>query len=367
MTSIQSLEDVRDLARGAVLLGTGGGGDPYIGELFLSNQMERGRAVQVIPADALADDAFVVSVAGIGSPPVLLEHLVSEVTLTHLLARAEAYYGRRIDAIISAEIGGANAMFPLALAAISGTPVIDGDGIGRAMPHIEMTTFSIHGCKATPALLMDDLGNFVTIDAIDDRTAEDLCRSVTMSMGSIAFSALYPMSGAQVKRCAVHRTLTHALEIGRCIRQARAGSDDVIGDLVTFLSGWDDRPARVLFDGKIIDVRHETRDGWHWGQAVLAPFGDGQDRFTVDIQNEFLVARLNGRIAAMVPDLITILDRETGEPLTAEMLAYGQRVKVVAYAADPMLRRPEALEVMGPRQFGFDFDYQPLEALAASP
>ena len=45
------------------------------------------------------------------------------------------------------------------------------------------------------------------------------------------------------------------------------------------------------------------------------------------------------------------------------MLAYGQRVKVLGYAADPMLRRPESLAVLGPRLFGVDEDFRPIEAL----
>ena len=85
----------------------------------------------------------------------------------------------------------------------------------------------------------------------------------------------------------------------------------------------------------------------------------------IEIRNEFLLARVNGATVAIVPDLIAVLDRETGEPLTAEMLAYGQRVKVLGYAADPLLRRPESLAVLGPGAFGFDEPFRPLEALAA--
>jgi hypothetical protein len=28
--------------------------------------------------------------------------------------------------------------------------------------------------------------------------------------------------------------------------------------------------ARQLCNGRIVDVRHETRDGWHWGQALIS-------------------------------------------------------------------------------------------------
>ena len=65
----------------------------------------------------------------------------------------------------------------------------------------------------------------------------------------------------------------------------------------------------------------------------------------------------------VVPDLISVLDTETAEPLTAEMLAYGQRVRVIGYSAAPVMRRPECLKVFGPRMFGLDEDFVPVEEL----
>ena len=363
MRTVDSIQDIQDMARGAVLLGTGGGGDPYIGELFLLAQLKRGRMAHVVDAGEVADDAFVLSIAGIGAPSAMVEHLVSEKLLLKLLSRAEAFYGRRVDVLISAEIGGVNSMFPLALSAISGVPVVDADGVGRAIPHIEMTTFSIMGVKATPCLVMDESGNVATLEAVDDRTAEDVIRGVTGALGASIYGALYPMTGRQMKTSAVIGTLDETLQIGRVIRQGRESSEDLFGDLLRYLSR-NGRFASVLFDGKITDVTHETRDGWHFGRATMSPMGGGDDVFTVDFQNEFTVARLNGETVTIVPDLITILDRETGEPITGERLAYGQRVKVIGYEADPLLRTPEALEVLGPRQFDIDEDFQPIEQLA---
>lgn len=365
MFVVDCAQDIQDMARGAVLLGTGGGGDPYVGELFVTAQIRRGNYPKVIACGEVADDALVVSIAGIGAPSVIVEHLVSEKTLLKLLDRAQTFYGRSIDALISAEIGGANSMFPLALSAISGIPVVDADGIGRAVPQIEMTTLSIYGCRATPLLLMDDSGNVVTVETETDRMAEELCRVITGAMGSMAFMAIYPISGKQARDFAVQRTLTQTLEIGRCIRRARDSSSDVFADLIACLGSRDGRTAKVLFDGKIVDVRHETRDSWHWGQATIQSNNGSADECVVEIRNEFIVARVNGATVTVVPDLITILDRESGEPLTAEMLAYGQRVKVIGYAADPMLRRPESLAVLGPRMFGLDEDFRPIEELTA--
>ncbi len=355
------------MARGAVFLGAGGGGDPYVGELFLLQQLEAGRTVNVVPAADVADDAFVLSIAGVGAPTVLVEHLVSEKTLVELLARSEKHYGRKVDALISAEIGGVNSMFPLALGARSGLPVVDADGMGRAFPHIEMTTFSVYGCKATPCLLMDDSGNSAFFETTNDRLAEDVIRGVVANLGAMAFASLYPMTGAQVKAHAVHGTISQTLDIGRKIRMARSGTADPVQTLIAALQDpVVGRHARLLFDGKITDVTHETRDGWHWGHVTLSGGAAGRDVFTIDIQNEYLVARLNGKTVTIVPDLLAVLDRESAEPLTGEMLAYGQRVRIVGYAAAPIMRRPECLKVFGPRLFGIDEDFVPVEQLVAS-
>ncbi len=360
---IQTPDDIRDMARGAVFLGAGGGGDPQIGELFLHNQLTHGRTPNVVTADALDDDAFVISIAGIGAPTVLVEYLVSETHLLDLLKKAEAFFGKTIDALISAEIGGANSMFPLALSALTGLPVVDADGMGRAFPHLEMTTFSVYGAKATPAIVTDELGNIVTLDVLTDRLAEETLRPVVGALGAMVFSAIYPMSGKFVKDHAVHGSVSQSLAIGRCIRQGREASEDVFATLLEYLNRpVDDRHAILLFDGKVIDVSHETRDGWHWGKVTLKPLDNGPDEFEIEIQNEYIIARKNGQPAALVPELITVLDRETAEPLTGEMLRYGLRVKVLGYSSAPIMRRPECLEVWGPKAFGLDMEFKPIVA-----
>lgn len=356
--------DVQDMCRGAVVLGAGGGGDPYLGELYLRNQLAEGRGPTIVKAAELPDEAFVVSIAGVGAPTVIIEHLISTNTILRLLEAAEAFYGRKVDALISAEIGGLNSMFPLALGARAGIPVIDGDGMGRAFPHLEMTTFGVYGVGATPSVLMDDSGNVVHVRTTTNRIAEDVVRSVCASLGSMIFGSFYAMSGRQAKQFTVHDTVTQTLEIGRAIRRARESKADPVTGLIEFLhepsAG---RHARELFNGRIVDVVHETRDGWHWGHALISSTTGAEPEFRVEIQNEYLVARHHGQTVAVVPDLITILDAESAEPLTAEMLSYGQRVRVIGYSAAPIMRRPECLEVWGPRMFGLNEDFQPVEAI----
>lgn len=361
---IDSLERIKDMARGAVFLGSGGGGDPYIGQLMLQKAFQQGRRPQLVKAAELEDTARVVCVAGIGAPPVLVEHLLSDTLFSDLLNRMEDHLGHDIDALISAEIGGLNSMMPLAVGAQNRLPVIDADGMGRAFPHLEMVTFSVYGCRATPAIIINELGDSAIVNTGSDATAEKMCRAITASLGAMAYMALYPMSGRQVKDYAVHDTVSLCLSIGRCIRKARGQLDDPFTGILSEL----DQPAqgrycRLLFDGKIVNVTHEIKEGWHVGTVELESHGGSSDTMVIDIQNEYLVARRNGNTVAIVPDLICTLDSESAEPLTAEMLKYGQRIKVVGLSAAPIMRRPECLQVFGPHAFGYKEPFQPLEAI----
>ena len=61
----------------------------------------------------------------------------------------------------------------------------------------------------------------------------------------------------------------------------------------------------------------------------------------------------------MVPDLITLVTTDTGEPITTELLRFGVRADVLVLPAPDLLRTPEALDVVGPHAFGIDAEYQP--------
>jgi DUF917 family protein len=361
---IKTKQDVRDMARGAAMLGVGGGGDPYVGQLMLQQEVLKGNYPRVIKASELADDARVVSVCGIGSPPVLVEHLLSSRLLSKLMDRMEDYLGYKIDALISAEIGGLNSVMTLGVAAQRGVPLVDADGMGRAFPKLEMVTFSVYGCAASPVIIMDELGNTSIVHARNDATAEHMCRAISSSLGAMVYSSLYPMTGKQVKDFAVHDTISLCYSIGRCIRESREELDSPFDGLIALLHRPEEgKQCKILFDGKIVDLKHEIRDAWHFGTITMEAHGDSKDVMVVEMQNEYLAARLNGKTVAIVPDLICILDTESAEPITGESLKYGQRVKVLGLSASPIMRRPECLAVFGPGAFGYKEPFQPIEML----
>jgi DUF917 family protein len=159
----------------------------------------------------------------------------------------------------------------------------------------------------------------------------------------------------------IPRTLLLAEDIGRVVRQTRAAHGDVVAAVQERIGGF------RLFQGKIVDIARRTDAGFTKAEARLEGSGQSAGSMLVlDVQNEHLVARIDGEIAASVPDLIIMLDSESGKPITTEEMRYGFRVTVIAAPCDPRWRSAEGLEVVGPRYFGYDIDFVPIEQRRAN-
>jgi DUF917 family protein len=355
-------EDLDDLAVGAALLGTGGGGDPYIGKLMAKSAIERHGPVDMISLDDLDPDARIVSCGGMGAPTISIEKISSGEEVGLALRTYEAMLGFQVDALIPFEAGGINSMIPIMLAAQRRLPVIDGDGMGRAFPQLEMETFNVYGVPASPVVIADERGNRVTFETATAAKAEWLARGVTIRMGGKSYLVEYGMDGATAKRVSVPGTMSLAIGIGRTLREAKARKLEPIGALITFFAGTHYETARVLCSGKIVDVARREVNGWSVGIVTIDPFDPSRGQVKIQIQNENLMAEEDGRVLAIVPDLISILDLDTAEAITTERLRYGQRVNVLGVRVPPIMRTPEALEVFGPAAFGLSHGYRPLEA-----
>ena len=101
----------------------------------------------------------------------------------HSIRTLEEHLGRSSDALISAEMGGLNSLIPIIAAAACGLPVIDGDGMRRAFPELQMTSFSVNGISASPFVMTDEHLNTVICHSKDDKKGEAIARAVCTGMG----------------------------------------------------------------------------------------------------------------------------------------------------------------------------------------
>jgi DUF917 family protein len=351
-----TLDDIEAIALGAGILGTGGGGNPYLGSLHLREVMRQAGPATIVDPFDLADDTLIPMIGHIGAPTASIEKIEEGTELLRAVRLLEAHLGRKMDALGIAEIGGANSMAPLVASLQTGLPVVDCDAMGRAFPELPMSVFFFHAnATVAPLAMVDAAGNGVVIPHTASAAwAERLARNLATSMGATAGLACCVVTGKQVKEFGVHYTLSLAHRVGQRVLQAQDAGDNVPEAIADILSG------RIILHGKIVDVNRRTTQGFARGTLTIESFGMNLASLYIEFQNEFLIAYLNDEIVATVPDLICIVTDDTGEPVSTEVLRYGTRVAVLGVPAAPQLKTPAALRVVGPRAFGYNVDFAPL-------
>ena len=355
--------DVADLCAGSVFLATGGGGDPYVSRLLVEQALKKHGPVDLVPLGEVPDDAHVVAIGEVGAPTVSLEQLPIGVESLQVVDRFEEWTGRKITHLVSFEVGGANSVIPLIASAAKGIPLIDGDGMGRALPEAQMMTFAIEGVSPGPAVAVDYTGGAVYFDTRDTLLYERQVRNVAMAMGGMIFTAEHPMTGVQARRAIVPGTISFALELGRVLSANYGNARQVETPLAELFARSDYGMLKHLYTGKIVDISRKVVGGFDVGEATLEAVGTDLPPMTLAIKNEFLVAKVGERVVASVPDLITMVDHETSSPINSERVHYGQRVTVFGIGCPAHYRTARALEVVAPRAFGFDFEFVPIEDL----
>jgi DUF917 family protein len=351
-------DSLRALARGCAVLGAGGGGDPYLGLLQALQAAEDFGPVALADLDELPGDGLIMPCGAIGAPTVSVEKIENGDEGGRLREHLEFLTGRRVTALMAAEIGGANGLLPISWAARMGLPVADADGMGRAFPEVPQVTMHLAGISPNPAVMTDERGNLVLFQTISGHWMERLERAAAVEFGGSASSTEFSMTVAQAREATVRNSVSLAIRIGETIGRAEASPvEALIAEVGAFR----------LIAGKVLDLERRTTSGFARGSVVVEGLGPDAGRLLrLEVQNENLVALERGHVIASVPDLISVLDSETADAIVTERIAYGQRVTVIAFACDPIWRTEKGIAVAGPRAFGYEFDYLPVEELAGA-
>jgi len=124
--------------------------------------------------------------------------------------------------------------------------------------------------------------------------------------------------------------------------------------------------GRVLFEGVAGDTEWHSNEPYMFRIFTYHIAGAGEfagEAARVWVKNEHHIVWRGDRLVATSPDLIAILDAETLKPLsTRGDVTPGRRVIVFGMPAlDPAWYTPEGMAMIGPRHFGFDFDYVPMD------
>jgi DUF917 family protein len=374
VTYLRTEEECADFVRGCTLLATGGGGPPERGMAMLLDQLATGRPAGWVDARGLPDDLYTLSVFGMGGRPPAGHPTAEELAAAGLdqpretnttIAAIEAlaaYAAVDVGVVVPIELGGSNTPGPLVAAAALGLAVPDGDYTGRAIPEITQVVPSLAGKASAPFATVDRWGNAciltqVTGDAMAERIGKLLSQA---AFGGVSMAG-FLMPAREMKEVLVHGTLSRCLAIGRAIRVARDARQDPVVAAARFVGG------AVVFRGVVTANELDDSEGYRYGIGTHRIRGAGAHEgmvCSIWYKNENHVCWLGGQPYATSPDLICIVDAETAEPMVNSAVAAGQRVAVVGIPAVDAYRSPAGIERLGPRHFGFDIDYVPIEERA---
>jgi len=338
---------VDDLVHGAGLLAAGGS-RPLIAMARLRDALVEHGPVPLVDADDLDAGALVVAA------DVLGDGLPGQDAVHSAVAAAERRAGRACAAVIPLGAGGVGALAAPYAAAVLGLPCVDGDGGRRGSGRLDLTLFALGGLAASPASASDQEGSLVTVDAADNGVAHRLLQAGVTGLSGPAMVSAYPMTAADCARTAAAGSLSRCAALGAMLRTL--GDEPALAARLLATHA-----TRLLFTGRITHVARNGPPGAVRGTATVETTSPPTRTMRVDFQRSNLVASEDGVVNATVPDLISLVDADTWVPAHTERMESGQLVHVLALAAHPRWHATAGIAVSGPRQYGYDIDYEPLD------
>jgi len=359
-------QDLYDILYGCTILGTGGGGELKKGLSLINKALDAGKEFKLIDLEDLPDDALVVCPYDVGSiSPLTKEEERKYANLARIKEEPELraykvmeeYIGKKFYSVISSELGGESTALAFYVAALSDNYIVDADAAGRSVPELQQSTFFINRLLITPMVVANEFGDVVIVrDVVDDFQAEKLVRSMAVVSKNNVAVVDHLASGKELKKAVISGAISYALKIGRAYRKAKKENNDLALEIAKAGSGY------ILFRGRVKDFQWEDKDGFTLGNTYIEGEGDyfGSE-YKIWFKNENIIAWRDQKIDVTVPDLICMICDDKKEPLTNPNYEIGMRVSVIGLPAPKVWRTNEGLKVFGPRHFGYDIEYVPIE------
>ena len=370
---LTTIEDCVDLLEGGLWMGTGGGGSYDDGMVLLKGALDSGLSLEWVDVESIPDEVWTATIGLHGTiAPIsretqgVIERMglidnMGDMYIAEAVKELGEYLGHEFGCLVPAELGAEAIPEALVCGARLGIPVVDGDYVGRAVPEEMQSTYCLYGKQSNLFASVDKWGNVVIVkNAVNTQALERIAKMIALAAFGYTAVATTPLRALDLKKILVRGTLTQCQKIGRALRRARQSGDDPINAALKVVNGWQ------LFEGKVIGVETEDRDGYLFGTTHIEGRGDfvGQ---TLDVwfKNENLVSWLNGNPWICSPDLLTLAFKESGRGTYNADIKEGDEVVAIGMKGLDGFRSEMGLRLAGPRHFGFDIDYVPIEELMA--
>ncbi len=373
-TRILKEQELVDMLVGSCIQSTRGC-DPEQSIKKVKEALNQGKQFKLISTNNFPADWMVVAVQGLGGGGAW-EHVIERTqrqkipTITEAEANSRVvdllseHMGKEVKALIRSEAAEATTT-ALLVAADKGIPTLDAGITGRAVPEVQQSIPWINGIASIPTAIITRWGDEIIIKhAVDEYRVEDIGRAIAVASGGSATITMTPMSGEQLQRGAIPGNLSEAILFGKTVREARQAGKDPIAALLDASNGY------KLFQGIVTKSDERGDRGFNWVDVEIEGINEyAGHTYKVFVKNENIVAWLDDEVDVISPDYIYNLNPETGESTTGGGGVGGYpldvEVVMVGVPAPEQWRNEKGIELIGPRHFGFDFEYTPIEKLQA--
>ena len=367
MYEVNDLDEVFDFVYGCSLFGCGGGGSPSIGMSLLTNSLKNQSKLTYYDIDSFSDEDWVCTAFYMGSiaPPSDLEkerminrgqmQRKNEDFLEESILELEKELGVTFSAIIAEELGGINAVAPFAAATNLGKKFIDGDFAGRAVPEAVAIYPRILEFNMCPVICCDVWGNKTIIrEAHSYELVEAIGKMLSIPAGEPIGLAGFAMQVKNAKKALSRNTLSKAQNMGKTLREIDLKKRNFSEIFSRKVNG------KWIFSGTVTKMDWKNEDGYMIGNFYLCGINEFLNHnLKMWFKNENHIAWIDDIVQVTSPDLLQILDSNSGLSVTNDALTDGQSIDVIA-VPNERYRTPAGIDVLGPHHFGyFDITYQP--------
>lgn len=352
---------VEDVLVGCAILGTGGGGSLQQGLAFVSEILKKGKVFKLGTIDEFNEGDLIGSpyYCGAVTPEGKKKRKNGGVALDafHTL---EKYLNEEFNGVIAAELGGLSTAGAMGVAAERGLPLLDADAAGRAAPDLQCSIFYVNKLPITPIGVATPLGDLLTIHHVpDDERAEKIIREIAVLSEGMVGVCDHPARVSVLRKAAIHGTISQAQRLGAARREALARGEDPAAAIAQAGNGF------LRFQGIVEKHGWQLEAGFTVGEITLRGIeGAAGSSYRIRYKNENIISWRDDQVDITVPDLISVLDPDTGMPITNPNCDQGKRVTVLAFPAPQAWRKPAGLAVMGPKFFGYAVEYIPIDQRA---
>ena len=221
-----------------------------------------------------------------------------------------------------------------------------------------MSSYHINGLPLVPSVFATFDGDLLLVkeySSID--SYEKIARMIASQTSGLVFIIESPVKVTTASQVSVVGSITRALNLGVAVRAAIKNGDSAAQTVADQLNGY------VIFKGEVSNHKLVDEKGFLSGNIQLTGIESHKNKkLKIWIKNENIIAWLDDKPVVLPPDLIIVMGEE-GYPVVNSDIQIGMKVEVVAAPGHEIFRSPKGLEVIGPKHFGFDLEFQPVEKL----